>query len=291
MKLINSFKVSLTLSILLITSCTKEPSDDSSSGGSTGGSGGNKGEVVTDCGIVNEGGLQNPVALNDGMAVRVKEVVGNNLVILEAKNIQSEETGEMLVKLHGLAATPSSTSTGAINMLKNMASGDVRFYKASENCTTTLQGGGQGFVGQLVTETSGSFTEKLIKTGLVDVDVADVCGGDKIAPCLTALHSSQTETAGEMREFLWKPKSDTKGNIVVIHEDHCGAEAIVNGEVLEYKGAGNGRCGTYAGKKHGCNYGANIKVQLRDRKSGQYYTHNGEPHVIVPNGCQRFEFK
>lgn len=105
--------------------------------------------------------------------------------------------------------------------------------------------------------------------------------------------SSSSKTAGEITNFLWKPAADSSYNkgMLVIHVDECNATVYVNGEKLRDYGPGNGRCNTSRGFKPGCAYGDNVKVSVVDNASGRYYTRNGKPYVLVPNGCNRFEFK
>lgn len=277
--------------LLLCSGCTKE--DSSSDGGSDTSPRDNSdgtadaGELKTSCGVVFGGSASNPIAKADGIAVRVKTVTGPNLAIVQNVD-QSTPTGEYLVKLHGVSG--SARPDAAIATLKRLSYGTLYFYPAQADCIATLPGGGQGVIGQLVTNEGQSLSEELIKSGLGDVDAADACGGGEIGECLTGLKGSGIKPKGEMRKFLWKPQSDTKGNIAVVHELHCNVELIVNGQKFEYVGGGNGRCGTYKATRPGCAYGANIRVEVIDKTSGQPYTRNGQPYVIVPNGCSRFEF-
>ena len=270
----------------------QKPSDDGESSGGTNPSSGrpieNNAEVTTDCGVVMDGDLHNPIERSDGEIVRVDEVLGNNLVVIQGTGPNAG--GPRLLKLHGLGAGPKDRSQAAMNMIESLSSGTAFYYQAAKDCTTTLEGGGQGTIGQLISRDGKSFSESLVKSGLADVDSADACGGDKIAACLSALKGTGIESKGEMRDFLWKPVSEKDGKLI-IHELHCNATALVNGTPLTYYGSGNGRCGTYRSSKPGCAYGANIKVEVIDKATGRPYSHNGQPFVMIPNGCNRLEFK
>lgn len=278
----------LILSCLSLFSCQKPVEENGSSPAAPGGAQNLSGEATTDCGVVFGGKLSNPVSMADGEEVRIKEVMGNNLVSIQSTSLQS--SGPQLLKLHGVASGPSTTSQAARNMIRNLAGSKAYFYKASEDCETTVQGG-KGTIGHLISSKGVSINESLISAGLADVDTKDACGGDMIAGCFNALKGQGVEPMGEMKDFLWKPKSDTKGDIVVILEKHCATRIVVNGTEFKSSGASNGRCNTSPGTRPGCAYGSNIKVEVIDINSGRPYTYKGKPYVVVPNGCQRFEFK
>lgn len=278
--------LSVALAAFFFTACQKPAEDESSSGGS--GSSSSSKEAVTDCGVVFGGKTSNPVNLSDGEQVRIRDVMGTNLLVIESTDPAS--SGPVLLKLHGVSSGPSNRSAAAKNLIRSMAGSRAAFFKASKDCNVTLQGGGQGTIGHLISANGESINEALIKSGLADVDANDACGGDQIGGCLNALKGSEIEPAGQVSDFLWKPQSDTRAGMV-IHEDHCNTIVLVNGEEFSYAGAANGRCGTFRSPRGGCAYGNNVKVQVLDKTTGRPYTHNGKPYVIVPNGCQRFEFK
>ena len=105
--------------------------------------------------------------------------------------------------------------------------------------------------------------------------------------------SSEKRTAGEMHDFLWKPEAESDYNkgSMVIHVSPCNATVYVKGQALHDYGPANGRCNTSRAFNPGCDYGNNIKVEVIDNKTKRPYTHNGVPYVIVPRGCDRYEFK
>lgn len=102
------------------------------------------------------------------------------------------------------------------------------------------------------------------------------------------------EFAGEIRDFLWKPRSDggfSPGNLVVL-VDACDVDVIVNGEILVDYGPGNGRCTTARSQSPGCTYGQGVRVEVIDRVTRLPYKFpNGEGFYTVANGCNREEFK
>lgn len=100
--------------------------------------------------------------------------------------------------------------------------------------------------------------------------------------------------AGEIRDFLWKPRSDggySPGNLVVL-VDACAVDVIVNGETLVDYGPGNGRCTTARSQKPGCSYGQGVRVEVVDIATRLPYTFpGGATYYTVANGCNREEFK
>ncbi len=246
------------------------------------------GEATTDCGVVTNGKAINPVKFQDGKSVVVKDVISNNLVSIE----EVGGSGAQLLKLQGVSSD-SVNSNAAMQMIRSLTNNSPTFFKATNDCNISLAGGGQGTIGQLITNDGRSVSESLIRAGLAGVDQNDACNGNLIGSCLNALNETdpKAEPLEEMRDFLWKPLSDTKGPIAVVLEFHCNTTIRVNGQTLQNSGAGNGRCNTSSGTKSGCGYGRNIKVEVIDNNTGRPYTYRGQPYVTVPDGCSRFEFK
>jgi hypothetical protein len=271
-----------------LAACQKPVEDN---GGSAPGPDPRTGEVTTDCGIVTNGRLSNPVNLDDGQAVRVTQVLSNNLVLIQ----DIGGTTTQLVKLQGVA---SSTSTSGRQMIQGLTSPDATFFKATSDCNVPLDGGGNGTIGQLISGSGKSVSEQLIKSGYATVDANDACSGNLLGACFSALTDNggpdpdptdpPTDSIGEIEQFLWKPLSDTKGPIAVVLERHCNTTIRVNGESFSNSGGGNGRCTTGSGRKAGCAYGKNVRVEVIDNQTGKHYTHNGQPFITVPDGCSRF---
>ncbi len=122
------------------------------------------------------------------------------------------------------------------------------------------------------------------------------CGSDdddSDSPDIEEPDPDAVTTAGELRDFLWKPKAESdynKGSLV-IHVGPCNATVYVAGAALLDYGPGNGRCNTSRAYKPGCAFGNQVKVEVKDNATGLPYTYQGLPYVIVPAGCDRYEFK
>jgi hypothetical protein len=273
--------ISISLFIIInLSACQKSAKNDDNPSNPP--SNGSSSEFTSNCGTVVDEKIKNPVKRKDGEAISVKEILGSNLVGL---------SDNRLVKLAGIGPGALEKREAAKNMIAALSSDAITYFQASDNCTVQLINGATGSVGQLFTSDGKSFSEELLKAGLVDVDSNDVCGANQLASCYNALKSSDIKSAGEIHKFLWKPLSDTKGDVAVIHELHCNTIAYINGQEFRYAGSGNGRCGTFVGTKPGCAYGTNIKIEFIDKDTGKAYFHKGQPYVIVPNGCARFEFE
>lgn len=271
-----------SLAALAIISCTKSGSEDSGSSDtpapSNGGS--NSGpQARTNCGVVKNGKIINPVSDKDGEAVRIEQVADSNAFIV------TTASGKILVKLHGISAEPSSLKQNAINFLDRYTGKTVLFIRASDSCTATISGGGNAQVGQLITSTGESIQESLIRTGFVNASAGDGCSSELITSCLTALFESDPETAGELTAFLWKPQADSDGKLAV-HTGPFDTTVTVNGEVGRNQGGGNGFGSLARFNKAGCSYG-NARVLVRSH-SGFAFTVGGQTTFSIPNGCGRY---
>lgn len=266
--------------IFAVIACTKS-SSDSNDGGSTppnnGGGSGN--ESRTNCGVVINSKVVNPVSSGDGQTVRISQVADSNAFI-----VKDSAGGQLLVKLHGISSEPAALKDNAISFLKRYVGKNVLFIRASDSCSALLPGGGLAQVGQLVTSTQESIAESLVRTGFAVTSSADGCSSDLITSCLTALHESDPQTAGELTSFLWKPQADSDGNLA-IHTGPFGTTVSVNGEVGRNQGSGNGFGSLARFTRPGCSYG-NARVVVRS-SSGFPYTVGGQASFGIPNPCGR----
>ena len=118
-------------------------------------------------------------------------------------------------------------------------------------------------------------------------DPPDLVSDEPVPPLLTS--------AGDITDFLWKPEADGGYNngLLVILVDPCEVVVLVNGEELVDFGPGNGRCTTARSlTKSGCGYGTNVQVQVLDSFTRlPYLFPGGLDTYIIPNGCNRTEFK
>ena len=282
--------------LIMLGGCTKSSSDGGSddstdTGDVNAGPASSASEFTTSCGVVLGGLIKNPVTPAEGEFFSTVRALGSNLLSVNGAN------GAILIKLHAIGQSSRFQSSGAKNLLDDLASGGAYFFKATTDCTVTTSGGGVGTSGQLFTPNGKSFSEELITAGLAgDFDSSGSCGEGLIASCYAALKASSTpDSAGEITDFLWKPEADSdynKGKLI-IHADPCDTRVVVNGEELGQFGAGNGRCTTARSlTKSGCAFGANIKVEIFDEATGAPYLFpGGQPYIIIPNGCDRVEVK
>lgn len=273
--------VALTIAII---SCTKGGGGGDDSGGSTpppsngGGSGGDEPEARTNCGVVINNQIVNPVTDSNGIAVRIVDVAASNAFIV------STDSGNILVKLHGISSDPAELNSNAVNFLKRYKGYLVLFIRASDSCSAVIAGGGTAQVGQLITSSGESIAENLVRTGFANATSGDGCGSDLLSGCYTALHESDPITAGTLDAFLWKPEADSDGKLA-IHTGPYNTTVTVNGEVGRNQGSGNGYGSLARFNKHGCGY-PSPRISVLSN-NGFPYTVGGQTTFTVPNPCGR----
>lgn len=272
-----------------MSACTKSDSGSSDSPISD--------EVIegfrTECGTVLGDKLYNPVKPSEGDRARAR-VVGPNLVAIKRTRV------EELVKLHGIDVPGSMEQrNGSEALLESLsAEGEVYFYHADRRCTTRLDDGTNGLIGQLFSASGKSFSEELIKAGYADVGT-DVCNGELIGSCYRALLEDSitpTPTPTPFPELqgpsqpagfiLWKPISDNDGRLA-IHSVPFGTTVRVKNETGTNRGPGNGYGSLARFKKSGCNYGRNPRIELI-LSDGSRFMFGDKPYATVPDGCQRW---
>ncbi|MCB0310845.1 MAG: hypothetical protein KDD42_06405 [Bdellovibrionales bacterium] len=284
----NKLLIAFLIAFLTIAGCTKSGSENS--GTDAGESELKDGAAFrTDCGTVYNGENVNPVSSSSGEAATLVRVIDSNTVVI---NIES---GETALKLHGLGKVASNREAAAVKLLGSLGSRNLRLFRAGSECVVDTSAGPRGLVGHLFTENGKHFGEALVSSGLEPVIENGACNEELVTGCYQALkESSSLPSAGSIRDFLWKPESDggfSPGNLVVL-TDACNVDVLVNGEKLVDYGPSNGRCTTARSQsRSGCQYGANITVEIVDSLSGYPYLFpDGQPYYIVPNGCNRSEF-
>lgn len=250
-------------------------------------------ELRSDCGVVRNGDSPSPVVVNPtstaaGEQVAIAAIVDSTHVIVQRAG------GQQLIKLHGVRP-PASGESLARSTLSQLATEPAILIEVGDSCAITHADGGVGIAGYLFTLSGKSYIEEIIKAGVaLTIDSGDVCSAALVSPCYQALEETfKPKTLGQITDFLWKPKAESdynKGSLV-IHAAPCNATVVVNGETLLDFGPGNGRCNTSRAFKPGCAFGNNVKVEIFDNESGLPYTHEGQPFITVPRGCDRFEFK
>lgn len=274
--------------LISIAACTKSGGSDSDDGGGNPLPGpvprpsAGSGEFTTDCGVVLNGQLRNPVAFEEGEQVTISSIVSHNTVIVR------RPAGQQLVRVQGVAdELEGYKSAGAKQFLQSLGSTVYLFNPAAGGCNINVNGG-QGILATLVTRGGGSFGEELVGKGYAAARGTDFCGGEFIAACMKALE----EDAGdpfpkeEVHDFLWKPVADKDGKLVVLVGPY-GVTIRVNGETGNDSGPGNGY-GTQARfSKAGCAYGsARVTVTGSD---GRPYLIKGQESFTISNGCERVE--
>lgn len=237
------------------------------------------------CGVVSGGQeVRDPVTSDEGIPVYVRDVLSANLVVVEVTNDDGTR-GEILVRLHGVKDSPATKRNAAINRLNSLSGGQAYLYKAADSCDITVAGGGSGIAGALVNNAGVSFAEDIIRAGLADPETADVCGGELIGACLASIAGSTPQTAGELDSFLWKPTSDSNGNLA-IHTGPYNTDVYVNGEKGVNQGAGNGYGSLARFSKPGCSY-PSPRIQVYNGSSGLPYSVNGRTTLTVSSPCSR----
>lgn len=280
-----SHSIYLSFFVLLLSSmlaCTNGGSEGDSTGGGDDGSAPPSGSFRSDCGVVVNGELKNPVAASDGQNVTV-QVTGPNQAIVTSGGQR------FLVKLHGLANVSDFRRGLAVSKLEQLAAGGAIYFEAEEECTDSVTGGGTAFVGQLFTPNGLSFAEELLRDGIGRPDTSERCGGNELASCYRALEDSGEQLGGQLSNFLWKPVAERDGKLVILFNPG-GGSVTVNGETLTFSGASNGRGTTVRGDRPGCAYGANVVVRARDRSGRILLFPGGAKELIIQNGCDRVEF-
>ncbi len=281
--MVKVLKVLLLTLLLCSAGCRKDSHDDHGGGGSTDPTI-DKGDLLCSCGTVVNGELKNPVASKDGLRVQT-EIVGSNLVIGTLA-----DGGKILIKLHGIREANSSFNSLAISKLKAIAGdGQAIFFKAAEDCTVTVSGGGIATVGSLFTLGGKSYAEELIRSGYASIAYGDYCNGSLISNCYDALSEGAPQIEEVIDKFLWKPEADKDGKLVVLVSTY-NARVVVNGETLTNTGASNGYGSTARGTKNGCAYGSNPRVRVYTANGGIALFPNGKEEYTIPNGCQRHQF-
>ncbi len=280
-RLIIRFCAAVVLAASLL-SCTKSQSGDDSPSGGSGAT--PTGPGTTQCGVVVNGALKNPVKLKDGEELLVQGASGANLVIAAFKKTPNKP---FLIKLHGVGAARNARKQKlAIQTITSLGAKGAFFFKPFVMCDTYL-GSETVAVGALLTPDGVSIGEQVLEKGYALPESSDVCNGFLLKACYDALAETNATMGGVGCQFLWKPVADKDGNLV-IHAMPCNTRIVVNGQELQDAGSGNGRCSTGRGNKPGCAYGR-ATVQVFDRDSGLPYEFADGSTKLVVNGCDRVE--
>lgn len=272
------FSTFLICLALIFSGCTKSGGGSSDSSDNTNrptdGS-----QFLSNCGTLIEEVLENPVDTSMGYEVTARVIAPNILAVQLG-------TGEQLLKLHNLdAPTNNVLYQTARDYLESMTSGTLIFFPAGSDCSTRVEGGGLGTLGQLYTQSGQNISESMLDEGFAKVGL-DPCGGSQLMACYQAIEDqASARTAGEIGRLLWKPVSDSNGRLAV-HTDPYGTTVVVNGETGSNSGPGNGYGSLARFGKAGCSYGS-ATVQVFN-ESGIPYSFGGASSLKIPNGCSRY---
>jgi hypothetical protein len=265
---------SLCLSFSLMA-CSSGGGGDSSSGDA-----GDPTELTTSCGVLVEQQLQSTVSTSEGIPVAVKKIFGNNQVA-----IQLPDGGLQLVKLSGIGTIENSRWEAVKDTLGSLSRQQVYWFPAGRTCDVVIGGKPQAVVGQLVTANDQSFSEEIVKRSLGPITASEPCSNPQYVSCLQAVAETERVSAGPLTSFLWKPVSDSTGNLAV-HSGPSNASVVVNGETGTNQGAGNGYGSLARFSRPGCGY-PNAQVQVIDDATGLPYDLNGRTTLTIPDPCGR----
>ena len=296
----NSKFLVLVLSAFLVTSCNikKDKNDGTSQ---------LEEPLQTACGIVIDGKRYSFV--DNAIRGRFRaETATTGIFRYEGDN--GEIGAEVPVQFVGISTDGISETTkaAAVARVRSMTGNGAILVNAG--CEADISGLGRGVVGQVFSDNGESVNESLLKAGFATPN-GGYCGGNQTEACYSELkakpaatpsnavdsNSSYTSPDGSsgggaggttIRDFLWKPTSDTNGKLVVLINPFR-AKIVVNGsESLVDKGPGNGRGTQGKGSRQGCAYGSNVKVQFFAGDGSLIPTSDGRDGIIVPDGCRRY---
>ena len=252
--------------------------------------------LSSQCGAVRDNVVINPVAAAEEVAVGVnsiEEVVITRFRGIEAGNSQA-------VKLQGVssAGVPAFRQALGRALVEAETAAGAYFLSASQTCEASFPGGGRGVFGQLYSLSGLSLNEELIRTGSA-VPASDPCGGELLLGCYASIEVTAPNPGNEppsdlvIDNFLWKPISEGDGNLVIL-VNPVGVTVVVSGAVTQNLvdfGPSNDRGTTARADRPGCGFGDNVRVEFFDAAGNRVFIANGDDAVIVPRGCDRFEFR
>lgn len=269
--------------------------------------------IASRCGAVREGSLENPVSTAE--LVRVEPLSTDLVVVTRLLGVEAGNT--QLVKLHGLTSEGVSEQRQALGeaFIINNSVGGAYLSTASQDCAVEVSGGGMGVVGQFYSQDGVSINEALLANGYA-LATEDSCNGELLLECYGELEAEAPPepvpappspenpdsdhddeggnyVEGIIRDFLWKPVSESNGNLVVL-VNPTNVRVEVSGarsETLRNQGPSNRRGTTARASAPGCAYGNNVTVRFFDSSGAAIPVITGGTSVTIPNGCSRVEFR
>lgn len=245
---------------------------------SSSGSGGDDSAVVdpTTCGTIVKGQYKNPVSDGDGEVVFFASAPKSNLLI-----VQNQLGQDFQVRLLGITDEPQSKLLAARSVISSFSSEGLLFVPAG--CTDASAASAQ--IGSVFNRAGENLAERLTTNGVATANPNDICGGGQIGQCLITIANTDTINSGPLTSFLWKPVSDSDGNLA-IHTGPFGTTVLVNGVAGRNQGPGNGYGSLARFPRPGCAYGG-ARIEVLDSQ-GLPYTVGGKTSFSVPNPCGRF---
>jgi hypothetical protein len=175
-KLLNSFLVAILIG------CTNSPSND-------GVPGDDSRQFRTDCGVVFDGELLNPIDAYAG-----EEIFGVALVTPSTYRVTTEG-GSFLVRLHNIGGVIPGRDRVAFDVTQRFFDGDLVLYRPFRKRDCRVFGSeGEAIIGNIVSR-SQSLGEELLRRGAVLPDrVPHQCAEELVNTCYQALSEFSQNT-------------------------------------------------------------------------------------------------
>jgi hypothetical protein len=278
------------------------------------------------CGAVSDGTLVNPVTRAE--LVRVIPLSSTQVIVSPLLGLNKGE--QILVQLQGLTSSGLSTAANraGLNLISAMSSPEAYFVRASNDCAIELELLGPGTMGQIYSSDGTSINEEVVRRGYALASSEAPCGSELLEACYKEIESEapppivdtppppttqphSPNTGGEhhedtgfpfqdgyhenlIRNFLWKPVSESNGRVVVL-VNPLNVRVDVQGAVTESLtnfGESNGRGTTARGSRPGCGYGSNVRLTFFNAQGVQIPVASEDGlSVVIPDGCRRLEFR
>jgi len=276
--------------LLFVSGCDVSSDDDDDNSNPEVAGDGSTPAFTSRCGTVTNGGeLDLGVSSGQARAVSVSSTSSDSAVVtyLDGENAGLSEP----VKFHGVVARNKNSQRG-VNLIAQGSSPNAYFVPAGAECIHTFSNGAQGPLGQLYTAAGQNMNELLIEMREVVPQSSGSCGASTLATCYDGI--APTVSSKVINWFLWKPVSESNGAIAIL-VNPTDVLVRVEGAItqdLNDTGPSNGRGTTARGTASGCSFGSNVKVTFRDANDGSdILLSDGRTEVIIPNGCDRVEFR
>lgn len=237
------------------------------------------------CGAMVDEELQQPIPLEKLEQVLVQPLTPDRAII--TRTVGEFAGLPQIIKLHGVTANPEPNAYALGMQLMTAGSSPYAYFiSAGNNCIVQTEDGGLAQLGQLISPDGYSFSEveRFYNTA---IPTSEICGGEFLAQCFNQIPVGGVETEPspyEIEVYLWKPASDSDGNLVVL-TDVYDVTVIVGGETGLGIGPSNGYGTTAKFSKPGCAYGSAL-VEFRDSNGRRIYTKDGQAS-LTGAGCSR----